>query len=348
MMEEKVMPNEPVHNEEERADRLLNALAPGPLDQPQLRRAYRQFQITVENKGEPMHNFKSNPKLKRIALPVMAALLIAGLLAIPQVRALASNFLSLFRVEKFLLISVDEERAEQIANAISDESAYFDHEYLLEAGDPTEVATLAEAGAQVGFVPLTPDSGYGEVSDVYVRGAETVRVVPHVQAIRDLYTALNLDPNLIPENIDGQPFDIAIGASVMSSYGSVDGGNNVHGVVQAPAPTVTAPEGADIRKLGEAMLQLLGMSPEEAARISESIDWTTTLVVPVPAANASAIQEITVRGKTGLMFEGEPVQTEDGEWIPATSVLMWQENGFIFVVNGSGATDALIFAESLK
>jgi hypothetical protein len=111
---------------------------------------------------------------------------------------------------------------------------------------------------------------------------------------------------------------------------------------QLTSPTITAPPGLDIQKIGEAYLQLLGMSREQAEQYSQNINWATTLVIPLPSAGVS-YQEIPVDGVTGTLI----LQDEEGS--RQAYLLIWVKDGILYALGGpgSGAT-AVSIAESIK
>ena len=272
-----------------------------------------------------------NGKAKRAAVGISAVLVLAGLLAVPQVRALASEFLSIFRVEQFVLVSVDEARLERIREAMKNNMGF-------EEGDenppiePTVVGSVAEAASLAGFNPLTSDL---EVELVQVSAASSETFTPNVDEIRAVYSALDLDPNLIPDNIDGQPFDVSFNPGIGIEYeGEFYTGQMLN-------PTVNVPDGVDMKVLGKAWLMLLGMSEAEATTMSESIDWATTLVMPIPSGDTT-VQEVTVRGKMGLLMVSED------EGPDHMAVVVWQENGYIVIASGRSSVEVLAFAEGLK
>ena len=151
-----------------------------------------------------------------------------------------------------------------------------------------------------------------------------------------------MDPDLLPENIDGQPFTITVPAGVALSYGD---GEEGFGVIQMASPTVDVPEGVDMQALGEAMLQVYGMTPREARRLSRSIDWTTTLVLPIPTDVAS-VSEISINGHTGLLFDQADMSHDvDGEG----GALLWEADGTVYMVAGAGSSFSLMdIATSLQ
>lgn len=339
--------------------RLLATLEPGPLEQADASRALTALHTALIEKQDDTGVIPMLDKLIRNrnfqrALAVIGVLaVLVGLFSFAPMRALASEFLSLFRVERFAIVDVDPERAEEIAEAI-EEDMFFGEEEILEEGDVTEVASLDEAAALAGFTPRAPQ-GYGEPSTIEVTGRQRMRFTPNVEDMRMVFSALELDPALLPDEMDGQPFDITVPASVALLYNLPDSTDEVDFLIgQVPSPTVDVPEGVDVQKLGEAMLQLLGMTPEEAARMSASIDWTTTLVVPVPS-DLSTITEVQVEGTTGLLFDsgwhGDPDDPDDqGHLGVRTLTLLWQKSGIVTVITTDhGDSGRLLdIADSLK
>jgi hypothetical protein len=113
-------------------------------------------------------------------------------------------------------------------------------------------------------------------------------------------------------------------------------------LVQLASPSINAPEGLDIARLGEVFLQLLGMDPDEAARFSQTVDWTTTLVVPIPRYETS-YQEVQVDGVQGWFIE-EAYSRSDEKYM-----LVWIKDGVVYALSGPGdQATALAIASSLK
>jgi hypothetical protein len=341
---------------DEKVSQLLGALSPDPADRPDPRKAFSQFKtrIEIERRDEyTMFGLKISRKAQRVLAAGLAVVALVGLLAIPQVGALASEFLSVFRVQRFVLVNVTQERMDQIQKAVGKDSNFIAHETVKEPGDPKSAASLDEAAQTVGFTPLTPDASYGEPTKVLVSGLGVERFRPDAKALQSLFSSLNMDPGLIPDSIDGQPFDITIQPGVEATY---DVSKEGFGVAQFPSPTVNVPDGVDMEKLGEAMFQLFGMTPQEAAHMSKTIDWTSTLVVPIPS-DLNTMREVTVRGTSGLLYDGsnapkgkggKNAKGPDGESMPEYKAsVVWQANGTLYVVTGPSADAVLALAESL-
>jgi hypothetical protein len=114
-------------------------------------------------------------------------------------------------------------------------------------------------------------------------------------------------------------------------------------VIQAKSPEVTFPAGVDLSQLAYAALRVLGMTRDEAYRMSVTIDWRSTLIVPVPS-KAVAYRPINVSGNEGLLIEG--VARDE---VHPGSVLMWSARGETFAVTGPVRGDQLLeIAQTLQ
>lgn len=328
---------------------LLQAADPGPLDQPDAERALFHLQtahtqnwlrrqiLMLENMNKRI--------LRQVLIGVAALAVLVGAFSFQPVRALASEFLSLFRVEGFYIVEVDPERAEEIAQAMEGTDAVFGEQEVVESQEPAEAASVDEAAALAGFTPRTAQ-GYGEPTSIIVTGKQHLRFTPEVETMRQVLALLDVDPMLLPDEMDGQPFEIIAQNGISLAYSDTSG-TDVD-FAQVPSPTVSVPEGVDLQQLGEVALLMLGMTPEEAARISQSIDWATTLLVPMPG-DLFVVREIDVDGVTGLNFEGHRQVNDDGT-STKEQMLVWQKNGFLYMVSTDNGSQFSLsdFVESLN
>lgn len=83
------------------------------------------------------------------------------------------------------------------------------------------------------------------------------------------------------------------------------------------------------------------MSPEEAAELTSTVDWTSTLLVPIPR-NAATHEQVSVDGVTGTLIE----RTGEGPQF----ALLWVKDGIIYAISGLGANSqqAVEMANSLQ
>jgi hypothetical protein len=333
----------PLKAQDNRVLQLLGTLAPGPFDQSSAGRALAEFKANKVRRDDitMLETIRNNRRVQRVLAGIGAAALLIGLVAWTPVGALASEFLALFRVEKFVAVGVNPEQVDKLAKVLEQNNFFGEREVLEQAAEPVQVASLDEATQLVGFRPRQAAEGFGAPAEILVNSRTTMRFTPDVDALREIFTEVGLDPALVPENIDGKPFDITIPAGVAQDYRNTDA-LTAFTLAEMPSPTVAVPEGVDIKALGVTMLQLLGLPPQEAERMSNTIDWTTTLVLPIPTNMLSNMQEVGVRGSSGLMFWNDPDQSDHG------AIVIWQEGGHLYVASGPGTGDVLAFIEGLR
>jgi hypothetical protein len=106
---------------------------------------------------------------------------------------------------------------------------------------------------------------------------------------------------------------------------------------------VAFPAGVDLSQLAYAALRVLGMPRDEAYRMSVTIDWRSTLIVPVPS-QAVAYRPINVSGNEGLLIEG---LAQDEEY--PGGALMWSAGDQTFAVTGPLSGEELLeIAQTLR
>jgi hypothetical protein len=111
--------------------------------------------------------------------------------------------------------------------------------------------------------------------------------------------------------------------------------------MQSQTPTVEAPAGIDINQAGQVILQTLGMSKADAEAFSATVNWATTLVVPVPSD--VEYRDIMVEGVNGIFLED---RYDGGK---AVYTLLWIKDGLFHALIGDGTlTEALQIVRSLE
>jgi hypothetical protein len=167
---------------------------------------------------------------------------------------------------------------------------------------------------------------------------------------------------VLPESIDGAEIAVSIPATVNAAFGTcpepqaeklqtgMDEMENDMArkypdcivFTQMPSPLVSAPDGVDIAQLAQIGLEFSGMTREEAAAFTTTVDWTSTLVIPVPR-RATAYEDISVDGVTGKLIQRVT------DYAPEYA-LIWVKDGIIYAVSGTGTDTAPAFAiaESLQ
>lgn len=315
-----------------------------------------------ENRMQSILKFLKNRLVWGSAATII---LVASFLSVPTMQAAAARLLAMFRVQQVTALPLDpsglskftgdENLSAQMSQLISDTVVE-----TKKAGDPREVGSAAEASEQAGFSVRLPQSESAAPA-LYVHDASAFEATIDRGRAQKLIDEAGRSDIVLPENIDGQLISAEIPAGVSASFGECPKpGEEVHSddpdespasvrqypdcvmLVEYPSPTVTAPEDLDIRQLVQLGLEFTGMSSEEAQQVSESIDWTTTLVVPIPN-NASSFEKVDVDGSSATLV------TEQTGFDPHY-LLMWVKDGIIYCISGWGSDSsrAIDMANSLQ
>jgi len=264
------------------------------------------------------------------------------------VRAWAQAMLDMFRVRNFVAVSFDAARVEKLRSLKHDNAMLvFDRQQeIQDPGKPVVQSSLAMASAAAGYTAETP--AYlpeGLVSDsIAVSGEGRVRLGTSTARLRELLDALDLRDVEVPAGLDGQDLSVHTYPVVYQSFRS---GRRRLELVQSRSPDVSLPVGVDLARLGEMGLRILGLDASEARRLANSVDWRSTLLVPVPA-NASSFRQVTVQGNPGLLVTTTQ-QEAGGDRRRGGSVLMWTKGERVYALEGTlEGPDLVQVAESVR
>jgi hypothetical protein len=295
-----------------------------------------------------------------------ALVLILGIsLTFPPVQALATSFLGLFRVQTVTVLEVDTEKLpDGLGNYKQFDSFFAENVQVTVEGEPVVVADAAEASRVAGYPVRLPETPSSDELRLTVSPGGMVTMTVDLPSVRAILEEIGRPDITLPDDLDKAVIVVNVPAQVSAEYG--DCGYNLDAVrpegydpddpdtyayvekgdctvfVQMPSPTISAPPGLDINAMGEAYLQMLGLSPEEAREYSQNVDWATTLVIPVPAGMAD-YRTISVDGATATLLVNDygPQYSE--------YVLVWVKDGILHGLTGQGDPSvAIALAESLR
>lgn len=282
---------------------------------------------------------------------IAAAILLALVLVVslPPTRALAQDFLDLFRVKKFATINIDPARMKQLDKLnVDTEKLFADNvQVLQEPGKPVQVASVKEAAQRAGFDVAVPSQApQGAKLQVSVQGAGAAVITANVAKTQELLELAGVNDVKIPAQLDGAQITIRKPAAVLLTYKLQDG-NLV--LMQSPSPEIELPPGVELKQLGEIGLRVLGLSADEARDFANKVDWSSTFLIPIPA-NAAEVRQVTVNGAEGLMLtSNSPARNHRGPMASSDSVLLWANNGMVYAMQGNtGAVDLLEMANSVQ
>ncbi len=296
------------------------------------------------------------------AMVAIVALLAVSMM-FPPVRAWAEGMLAQFRVEKVSVVSIDPTRfqelgvgtglSKQITQLLSDSTTM-----TKKPEAPHTVASAAEASTQAGFQVRLPTSR-SDKPQLTVQGGAAFELTVNRARAQQLLNEAGASNLVLPASIDGAIIKVNIPVGIAAGYGDcpnltqtedVTSPNGSPGraminciiLTEIPSPTVNAPPNLDVEQLAELGLQFTGMTKEQAHAYAQTVDWTSTLVVPIPR-NAAQYKPVTVDGVNGYLIQrplGDAPQY----------AIVWVKDSIIYAVGGVGSdtTAALAIANSLK
>ncbi|HZU86917.1 MAG TPA: hypothetical protein VFF78_05510, partial [Anaerolineaceae bacterium] len=294
------------------------------LQSPSLYRARLETRLNQTTK-EQNTMFKFFSKHRTFSAFTLVILLLAISLAIPPVRAFAAQVLALFRVQDTSVLPVNisnlpdnyTEAAKNLFYLVSEDTQY------TTSGQTEQVESAESASQSAGFEVRLPDLAHPPSAlyvEPWVNGTFTV----NLEKAQALLAEMNRSDLQLPQTWDGANISFSIPHAVIAEYNgcSVEekAGQDCMVFVQIPSPTISAPENVDVRQVGQILLQLSGMTAEEAEAYSSQIDWLSTLIIPVPQPDAS-YESVIVDGVKGTLIKANSESQEH--------VLIWVKNNII-------------------
>ncbi len=317
-------------------------------------------QQKLTRKEYPMFKKLFASPLVRYGVPVLLVLTL--IIALPGARALASQLLDLFRVQQVTVVPIDMTGIEQLNgnDALGKQMSQLISDSMTitkESGDPIEASDAAQASQLAGFTVRLPEGPSPSHINV-MNGSGFTLTIDRAKA-EALFKEAGRSDLVLPDSIDGAEISVDIPAGVSIAYGTCPPPSKERGdpdmqtgsrgrryadcviFAQIPSPTVTAPPSVDVPQLAQIALEFTGMTSEQAKAFTDTVDWTSTLVVPIPK-NAATYEQIPVDGVTGTLIQRP---SDDAPQY----ALLWVKDGIIYTIGGLGSDSqqAIDMANSL-
>ncbi len=286
----------------------------------------------------------------------LLALIVVLAAAFPPVRAAANNFLGLFRVEQIAVVEINPANLpDQLGSSATFEELLSKNITFEQFGEPSQVSSVEAASMEAGMKVRLPTKAGGE-PELWVHPGSQVSFEVDLARLRPLLNEIGRTDVVLSDEIDGTTATLTVQPSVVAGYGTCDylsepdelgamRGTTPRDctlLVQIPSPEVSTPAGLNLPEIGRAFLQVMGMSEAEAARFSDTIDWTTTLIVPIPMYSVDYI-DVKVDGVDGVLFQ------QDLDRYQPNYMLLWVKDGVVYSLNGVGDGQAgVALANSLR
>lgn len=303
-----------------------------------------------------------------------ATVLIVALVGVTPLRTWAQKVLAMLRVQKITVVSIDptalmgsphaDARPYRLINQFVSDNVVV----TMEPGEPDVVSSVSEAAHLAGY-PLRTIGTLGAPQRIEVQGEVAFQMTIDRNRIETLLDEVGRSDIHVPESANGALIAVHIPKRALELYGdcpiqhdatspktrsqaeelarrkmeymeNMKTGNCVY-FVQAASPTISVPSDLKMSEIAEAALELGGMTPAEAHSFCQTVDWSSTMVVPIPR-NTSSYETVTVDGVQGTLITGTVQQRNRYD-------LLWIKNGVIHSLAGYGSpSDALSLAASLE
>jgi len=291
------------------------------------------------------------PKFRPLWIGATAIALAMMMLSVSPAREAFSAFLALFRVQQVAVVPFNPANVPSYFNNRDQKMDRFMSETVKteKSGEPKSAANAAEAASLAGFSVRLP-SAITASPKISVQPSARTTAVIDLAKINAMLDAAAIKDVKLPGNLNGATITVEVLKSVTVTYDcpesnpdrrpSSDDMKKCVALTQMPSPVVTSnPTNVDPKPLGEAFLRVLGLSAAEAKDFSNRVDWSTTLVIPVPTTDATS-KDVTVDGVKGTLV----MQTARKSF-----VVIWVKNGVMYSLMGYGdEAKAVSLANSLK
>jgi anti-sigma factor RsiW len=336
----------------QKLDTLAPETAETPIDAALAYTRYRQQYGSEFNNRDTWRHYMLNIWRRPLWGGIAAACALVLLLSFAPSRTWAQKFLAMLRVQKLAVVPVDFSaissengntgKGKLIAQLISDNVVV-----TMDPGKPVIASNLETAREMAGFNLRTLDT-LGSPEQISVSGEGAFHMTLDRDRIQAVLDQAGRSDVQIPDAVDGSTVAVHAPKLVRLLYGACSekgapSGENCIEFAQVPSPTVSVPPSLDIAALAEAGLQVAGMSAAEAHAFCQTVDWSSTLVIPIPQ-NGSSYRTIPVDGVSGTLIEAMPHGNFIGRY-----ALIWIKNGVVYSLSGKGQPDkALSLAASLN
>lgn len=284
------------------------------------------------------------------------AALVVVMITLAPARSAAQRVLAMLRIQKVTVVPVDfpaapnHDTMQRVRQLIASRVTV-----TLSPGKAQIEPDAASASKFAGFHVRTL-SGVQGAPEISVLGRQAYVMTLDRARLQEILSDLGRPDLRIPASVNGQTVAVHIPKAAFIRYGNCTfhhhdasqtaapgGSTGCVAVAEVPSPIVSVPPGLDIDQLAQVALEATGMSQSEAAAFCQTVDWKSTLVIPIPE-NASSYQQVTVDGAEGTLILGRAHNGRPGEF-----GLVWVKNGIIYSIHGAGGpARALALAGSMS
>ena len=310
--------------------------------------AWTRLQARMEEQA-PRRFFWTPMRKWSLAAAGLGATFALLVITVAPIRAWAENLLSIFRVEHVAVVDIysgslkslqgDAAFNQAMSRIISEEVTI-----TQPPQKPQQVADAATASRLAGFdahllAGQTP-------ATLVVRSGVTAQMKLDRDRLQSIVDEAGRSDLHIPSSVDGAVIGMRIPAGITAFYGNcgdaaarMGEANPANGegapedatcvkLNELPSPSASAPAELNPAELAQIALEFAGLSPTDAANFTQTVDWTTTFVLPILHGEAS-YQKVNVNGNDAILLRGKMRA-------PDHFMLVWVDNGILYNLMGTG------------
>lgn len=309
-----------------------HALVNGSVDTGQAWNRFSRGKFKEQNASHCRKGvFNMLAKYRFAAVAAVVVMATAIVFSFGSVRSVASELLSIFRVEKVETISITPEDIADIERGIREGAGQVDIENFgkLEFSGKIESfkVSQAEAVEDLDFqlrLPAVMPEGF-TLQEFKKTTSGTVNLTLDTGRTNEVLKSLG-SSSFLPDELNGRMFTVKFPVTVQASYAGTNGNRIM--VYQGRSPELLAP-GSDVAAIRDALLALPFLPDNLRRQLAAVNDWQHTILVPDIDGSS---QEVNVAGQQGVFVtSGAGNHHEQG----GMNSLIWQEDGVVYVIAGN-------------
>jgi hypothetical protein len=340
---------------------LLNELPQAA--EPDVSAAWSRLRVRMHESGNRKRIQWTPVRTWSVAVAGALAIAMTLVVTVAPIRAWAESLLAIFRVEHVAVLDVNSSSVkalgnDQVFNQAMSRIISDDVKVVEPPQKPQPVADAAAASRVAGFkVHLIAGETPGTLM---VRNTITAQIKLDRDRLQSILDEAGRSDLRIPGSVDGAVIGLRVPAGILAFYGNCGDtmkrweGQNAPNAAAAPrdatcvqlselpSPTASFPQEIDPAQIAQVGLQFAGLSPTEAANFTQTVDWTTTLVLPV-LHGQTTYEKVSVNGIEAVLLRPR-MAGPSGRYD-----LVWVDNGVVYSLMGTGDdTNAINLASQIE
>ena len=292
------------------------------------------------------------------AASLAAAILVISLM-FPATRSFAQRLLATLRIERVqpgpldftaMETGASHQPLETLAKMLSDNA-------VVTVDEKESTVDSREAASQAAGFPVRLLTTRTDTPSFRVSGAHAFHLSLDRSRLQDVLDQAGRPDLLLPATLDGANVSVQVPCAVAVMYGNCGRSykrgqiqaaeaantNPCLTLLQAPSPVINVPSDLNLQQLAEIGLQLAGWNPVKAREFCQSVDWKSTLILPIPRS-VQSYETVMINGVRGTLMHFPAYNAGQPHF-----ALIWVDGGVIYGLLGQGDPNSAVqLASSLE